>query len=63
MHMTLIVRLSRDGAGELSGVVERVKTGQKERFVGMEILRSLIERMARDGAAQRRPTRARRSDP
>jgi hypothetical protein len=32
--MTFIVRVSRDEAGRLAGVVERVRTGQKERFQG-----------------------------
>jgi hypothetical protein len=54
MDITLVVRVSRDAAGALRGVVERVKTGAKERFVGIETLRDLIERMVEDGAAERK---------
>jgi len=52
MDVTLVVRVSV-ADGELRGVVERVKTGEKERFVGSEALGGLIERMARAGAAKR----------
>jgi hypothetical protein len=52
MDVTLVVRVSV-ADGELRGVVERVKTGEKERFVGTEALGGLIERMARAGAAKR----------
>jgi len=54
MDVTLVVRVSRDGAGTLRGVVERVKTGEKERFVGTDTLRDLIERMAGVGVDERR---------
>jgi len=54
MDVTLVVRVSRDDAGALRGVVERVKTREKERFVGTETLCGLIERMVADGAAERR---------
>jgi hypothetical protein len=37
-HTTLIVRIRQDDAGQLSGVVERVKTGEKVRFHGLETL-------------------------
>jgi len=52
MDVTLVVRVSV-ADGELRGVVERVKTGEKERFVGSEALGGLIERMARASAAKR----------
>jgi hypothetical protein len=52
MDVTLVVRVSV-ADGELRGVVERVKTGEKERFVGTEALGGLIERMARAGTAKR----------
>ena len=52
MDVTLVVRVSVAG-GELRGVVERVKTGEKERFVGMEALGGLIERMAQAATARR----------
>jgi hypothetical protein len=43
--VTFIVRASRDRAGRLRGVVERVRTGAKERFTGADGLGPLIERM------------------
>jgi hypothetical protein len=52
MDVTLVVRVSV-ADGELRGVVERVKTGEKERFVGTEALGGLVERMARAGATKR----------
>lgn len=45
--VTLIVRLSVDAAGRLTGVVERVRTGEKQRFHGVEALGPLVERMAK----------------
>jgi hypothetical protein len=52
MDVTLVVRVSFAG-GEMRGVVERVKTGEKERFVGVEALGGLIERMAQAAPAKR----------
>jgi hypothetical protein len=37
-HTTLIVRIRQDDAGRLSGVVERVRTGEQVRFHGLEAL-------------------------
>ncbi len=37
-YTTLIVRIRRDDAGRLSGVVELVRTGEKVRFYGLETL-------------------------
>jgi len=42
---SFIVRVSRDPAGRLSGVVERVQTGEKDRFAGTMRLGHLIGRM------------------
>ena len=36
--ITLILRIRQDDAGQLSGVVERVRTGEKVRFHGLENL-------------------------
>ena len=44
-QMTFIVRLSREGTGVIVGVVERVRTGEKERFQGLDALAPLITRM------------------
>jgi hypothetical protein len=42
---SFIVRVSRDDAGQLSGTVERVKTGEKHRFQDPETVGRLIARM------------------
>jgi hypothetical protein len=43
--MTFIVRLARDEAGRVAGIVERVRTGEKERFEGIAAIATLIARM------------------
>jgi hypothetical protein len=43
--VTFIVRLAIDRTGRISGVVERVKTGQKERFEGAPAIGEVIARM------------------
>ena len=43
--MTFIVRVSVDDAGGITGIVERVQTGQKRRFEGIEAIGPLIARM------------------
>jgi hypothetical protein len=40
-----VVRASRDGAGRVTGVVERVATGEKVRFIGADAMAEVIERM------------------
>jgi hypothetical protein len=47
---TFIVRLSRDDAGRLVGVVERVRTGEKERFESIEAISEIVARMVVTGA-------------
>lgn len=42
---TFIVRLMRDDTGTVRGVVERARTGAKERFEGYEALGAVIARM------------------
>lgn len=42
---TFIVRLARAEAGQLTGVVERVRTGEKARFDGVEGIAAVIARM------------------
>ena len=44
--MTFIVRIRQDDTGRLSGIVEQVRTGRKERFDGLEALGPLIGQMA-----------------
>jgi hypothetical protein len=43
--MTFVVRLSRDATGRATGIVERVRTGEKERFEGIATIATLIARM------------------
>ena len=51
--LTFIIRVSRDEAGRLSGVVERVRTGEKARVYEIEDIGQVIVRMmdarSRDG--------------
>jgi hypothetical protein len=42
---TFVVRLSRVAGGRLSGVVERVRTGEKARFNELDALGAVIARM------------------
>jgi len=44
---SFIVRISRHASGRMTGVVERVKNGQKERFEGFEGLAPALARMTR----------------
>jgi hypothetical protein len=43
--VTFIVRIARDRAGRLCGTVERVRTGETERFTGADGLGESLERM------------------
>ena len=44
-RMTFIVRVSQDEGGGVSGIVEHARTGQKQRFYGLEAVSPLIARM------------------
>jgi hypothetical protein len=46
--VSFIVRLTRDEDGGLSGVVERVRTGEKHRVHEVEAIGPLIARLARE---------------
>ena len=47
---TFIVRIYRDAAGETSGSVQRVRTGERRAFHGAETIGALIvELLATDG--------------
>jgi hypothetical protein len=46
--VTFVVRLTRDPDGRLLGTVERVRTGEKERFTGADGIGGIIERMLRE---------------
>jgi hypothetical protein len=51
--MTFIVRLSLDEAGRVTGIVERVRTGEKARFEGVGGIATLIARMVGADPIQR----------
>jgi hypothetical protein len=51
--LTFIVRLSLGAGGVLSGVVERVRTGEKQRFDNVAALAELIAGMAEREAKAR----------
>jgi hypothetical protein len=44
-RLTFVVRVTRDHRGRVSGIVERVRTGEKEPFDGAETIGPLIARM------------------
>ena len=50
---TFVLRVEIDETGDVTGVVERVRTGEKERFRGYAMLADVIRRMvdARGDAA------------
>ena len=52
--LTFIVRLTLGDGGVLSGVVERVRSGEKQRFHGAAALAELIAAMAEREAATKR---------
>ena len=47
-----IVRLARDTAGKVTGVVERVRNGQKERFTALEEVGAIVAQMLADEQAE-----------
>jgi len=46
--MTLIVRITRDERKGVTGIVERVRTGEKHRVRGLRAIGVLITRLATD---------------
>jgi hypothetical protein len=44
-YATLVIRVSRDESGRVSGVVERVKTKEKVPFHGLEEISQIIARL------------------
>jgi hypothetical protein len=57
--LTFLVRITREAGGRVGGTVERVRTGEKERFSGIRGIASAIVRMLErdesDTAAGSRP--------
>ena len=47
-NVTFVVRVRCNADGDVSGVVERVKTGSKQRFEGCDALGALVARMLAD---------------
>jgi hypothetical protein len=58
-RVSFVVRVMQDRRGEVCGVVERVATGAKEAFTGLETIGRVITRMLPADAA---PPRARPGD-
>lgn len=56
-RFTFVIRLAHDRAGGISGVLERVRTGEKVRFNGLEsvapTLAAMLERAADEGGRHR----------
>jgi hypothetical protein len=50
-YASFVVRLTRSAAGQVSGVVERVKTGEKVRFEGVDGVCRVIARMIGEDCA------------
>jgi hypothetical protein len=44
-RISFVVRVAQDRLGQVSGVIERVATGAKEAFTGMEAIGQVISRM------------------
>jgi hypothetical protein len=57
-YVTFVVRVVRDDAGQLGGIVERVRTGEKARFETTDGIGQLIARMV---AGERPPRTERRT--
>ena len=47
--MVFVIRVTQDETGATGGIVERLSTGEKARFRGLEALRGLIARMIERG--------------
>jgi len=54
--VTFIVRLTIEDGGVLSGVVERVRSGEKQRFQSLAALAEVIAAMAERETRTRRQT-------
>jgi hypothetical protein len=48
--MAFVVRVITSNGGQLNGTVERVRTGEKRPFQGIEAVSRVIEQMARGEA-------------
>jgi hypothetical protein len=59
--LTFIVRVSRDRAGRLRGIVERARTGEKWKFEDSQGIGRLVERMMAGRSAGSRGGRRKRT--
>ena len=48
---TFILRLNRDALGQISGVIERVRTGEKRRVGALEDISTVLQTMLRETEA------------
>jgi hypothetical protein len=53
--MVFVVRVTQDETGATGGIVERLSTGEKARFRGLEALAGVIARMIERGPDEARP--------
>lgn len=58
--LTFIVRVTSSTGGALSGVVERVRSGQKERFDSAAALAEVIAQMTEQETQAKRPPEIRK---
>jgi len=63
--LTFIVRVSPADTGRLTGIVERVRTGERQRFRGPANLGQIVQRLAQGEQRRRRRVEwgARESEP
>jgi hypothetical protein len=52
---TFVLRVELDPTSSVVGVVERVRTGEKERFRGYDMLVEIVHRMLSADAQEARP--------
>jgi hypothetical protein len=57
--MTFVVRVREAAAGELAGTVERLRTGEKQPFRGIDALARLIEEAVQAARAEAEHERGR----
>ena len=61
--VTFIIRITRGSGGRLSGTVERVRTGEKERFTDTAGVGLVIERMLESDHQTKRRRRRTQEEP
>jgi hypothetical protein len=61
--VTFIIRITRGAARRVSGTVERVRTGEKERFTDTAVVGAVIERMLESDHQTKRRRRRTQEEP